>query len=364
MKWSASGDWILSADNLAYRIDAHTGVEVQIPLNIALDHRCVAGALSPDGRHAAFATKWAPPGQPQTLRLVDISGKHEQIDLPLERQIEVQDIAVALAGAAVLATTQEGSVLVWTPEATVEAERLRVFQGTEAETNAIRRTDIVLLDPAGDSFLRVSGKEDTMLIRRATSGDILGELKLRTRWNPNRGRSFWQRSDNDEYLALTDDDGQFSLVETRAMASTRIAPPHKSKLLQVDNEGRLLLRTKEGFVVVSKSGDTLYRLSHTSIPKTARLDRDGGLLVAVEKDGAVTVWNLENGLVLVSLPANNKVRGAMFGAGGDHLLLLYPRSFRMRRWRGATLVQVASALIGRELTQDEWQTHVGDSPMR
>jgi WD40 repeat protein len=257
MKWSLSGDYILSADNFASRIDARTGEEVQIQLNFKSDHSCVAGALSPDGRHAVFATKSLPP---QTLRLVDLSGENEQINLPLERHVEVKDLAVALGGSPVLATTQLGAVLVWTPEATSEEERLRVFYSAETESKAIRKTSIVLLDPDGSSFLRVVGGDNTTLIRRSNSGKILGELKLRTRWNLRRARPSWQRSNSGVYLSLAAEDGQYFLVETRALVSTKITPPEKAQLLQVDNDGRLLLRSKESFLVVNKSGDVLYRI--------------------------------------------------------------------------------------------------------
>lgn len=358
MKWSLPGDYILSADSLAYRTDARTGETIQIPLNIESDHVCVAGALSPDGRHAAFATKWAPPGQPQTLCLVDLSGKHEQINFPLERRVEVRDLIIALGGSPVLATTLGGAVLVWTPYATAEEERLRVLRGAKAGSNSSQETSFELLDPVGDSFLRVVGGDNITLIRRATSGKILGELRLRTRWNPNRAHPSWRRSDSGEYLSFPTDDGQFFLVETRGLVSTKIAPTEKAQLLQVDNDGRLLLRCEGAFVVVNQAGDTLYRIADTSIPDIGRLGGDGRLLVVVESDGAVTVWDLENGLPLAGLPADDKVGGAMFGPGGDHLILLYPRSFRMRRWKGEALVQVASALIGRELTQDEWQTTI------
>lgn len=364
MKWSLSGDYILSADNFASRIDARTGKEVQIQLNIKSGHNCVAGALSPDGRHAVFATKWLPPGQPQTLRLVDLSGEKEQINLPLERRVEVKDLAVALGGTPVLATTQLGAVLVWTPEATSEEERLRVFYSAETESKAIRKTSIVLLDPDGGSFLRVVGGDNTTLIRRSNSGKILGELQLRTRWDPRRARSSWQRSNSGVYLSLSAEDGQYFLVETRTLVSTKITPPEKAQLLQVDNDGRLLLRSKESFLVVNKSGAVLYRIPDSSIHDTGRLGGDGRLLVVVESDGEVTVWDMENGLPLAGLTADDNIGGAMFGPGGDHLILLYPRSFRMRQWKGEALVRVASALIGRELTQDEWQTHVGDTQMR
>jgi WD40 repeat protein len=135
LKWGPSGDWILSADSRALRIDARNGEKKQIPLQLSPGHRCIAGALSPDGRYAAFATKWAPPGAPQTLRLVDINREHGQIDLPLEGR-EVSDLTVAPGGSPVIAATEKGAVLIWHPPCGLRRRAAACFKRSRDSTRS------------------------------------------------------------------------------------------------------------------------------------------------------------------------------------------------------------------------------------
>lgn len=151
-------------------------------------------------------------------------------------------------------------------------------------------------------------------------------------------------------------DGQYAVL-LREVSNSRV------EMIGGHNSGVFTLTT-----VRTETGDTVSSVRHIgALPAQAVFSSDGSRLAVGDQDGLVRVWDTAKQSELARVSAPGPITVLAFASDGKSIMLgseQAPTRLRVVPLEPADLITALCSRVTRELTDEEWEEHLGGQPRR